>query len=425
VFDAGESFQEVLTNMRTGWEQSYPMSYFRRYRRPFSIRQAAYRYVIDAAKIYQHLFFRYFYEPLFTSTPGPLGFNDQFFASIDAMNFFSYLAQLPDVGSYQMDPTTGVYEHMGTEMGMPGADFSLDTGQGFYTWSAYQEGLLGFFRLERAGTFHDKLLALRALTVRDWGLSFTIDERFFINFYDLFPIEMTELFGGYVLDDPHWFAPRVEMVGGEPVVEYINWYRDGCRDPGTGLPTTCRRATPEAFTAPPLGGTSNDVLRTYAAVYALAEFPVFYDSSWEQRLAVFQLGNADGFDIPDVQPDRTATCAYGTTSADRVDPAHGLCAAAEDADYIIYHSDRLHADYVAVKVRTRIDFNLEEEQLGFQLLLQMSENQDAVRALEALPTRTPAQEDELRTRRRQLERNESFLQTLIEIQRIFGITSWL
>ena len=41
--------------------------------------------------------------------------------------------------------------------------------------------------MERAGVFWDKLIALQALTIRDWGLSFTIDERYFINYYDALP----------------------------------------------------------------------------------------------------------------------------------------------------------------------------------------------------------------------------------------------
>jgi hypothetical protein len=140
---------------------------------------------------------------------------------------------------------------------------------------------------------------------------------------------------------------------------------------------------------------------------------------------VFKLGNADGFDVPDLQPDGAATCAFGTTAEDRIEDSHDLCAASADADYILYRSQRLHTTYVAVKVRPRIDYNLPEEQLGFELLLQMTENQAAVRTLEDLPSRTPAQDAELRTRRTTLERNESFLETLIEVQRIFGITSWL
>jgi hypothetical protein len=427
AFDAGESFLEVIANMRLAWEQSYPFSYFRRFRRPFYAGARSLRWVPDAAKIYQHLFFRYFYEPRFRSNTGPLGLADQYLASIEAMNFMAYLASTPDVGSYRRNPVTGVWEHMGTEIGMSGSAFSLEPGQGFYMWSAYQEGLLGFFRLERAGMFFDKLIALRALTLRDWNLRFTIDERFFINFYDLFPIEMTELFGGYVIDDPSWYAPRVEIEDGRPVVSYLNLFRAsyGCANPSTGRPRPCRGPNSVAFRGTPLGGTSNDVLRVYAAMFALAEFPVFYDTTWEQRLAVFKLGNADGFDIPDVQPSGRPTCAYGTVPADRIEPSHDLCADPNDADYILYRSDRLHTTYVAVKVRPRIEFNLEEEQLGFQLLYQMTQNQRRIVELEGLPTRTADQERELALRRRTLERNESFLETLIEVQRIFGITSWL
>lgn len=421
VFDAGENFLEVISNMRVAWEQSYPTSYFRRFRRPFYAGARSTRWVPDAAKIYQHLLFRYYYEPGFRSDAGALGFEDQFMASVEAMNFFSHLAQLPDVGSYQYDAVTDEYRHMGTAMDMAGSDFSLERGQGFHTWSAYQEGLLGFFRLERVGTFHDKLMALRALTLRDWNLSFTIDERFYLNFYDLFPVEMTELFGGYVIDDSHWFAPRVSLSGRDATVEYVNWYRANCREAGTGNIVPCRGAQTAVFPGPTIGGTSNDVLRVYAAVYALAEFPVFYDSSWEQRLAVFKVGNGDGFDVPDTQPDGTQTCAFGA----RLEPAHAVCTDPDDADYITYDSDRLHVRYAAVKVRTRIEYNLAEEQLGFQLLYQMTLNQERIRELQALPTRTPAQEQELRQRQRTLERNESFLETLIEVQRIFGITSWL
>jgi len=78
-----------------------------------------------------------------------------------------------------------------------------------------------------------------------------------------------------------------------------------------------------------------------------------------------------------------------------------------------------------VKVRPRIEYNLEEEQLGFQLLAEMTANQARIGELEALATRTPAEAEELRDRQRTLERNESFLETLIEVQRIFGISSWL
>ncbi len=436
AFDAGESFQEVIANYRAEWESRYLTSYFRRHHRPFTTGSRAQRYIPDAAKIYQHFLFRLIYEPRFAADNGPLGLDDQYAASIDVMNWFAQLAAMPDVGSYAFDPTVGAhgaYHHLDEAYaGVPGTDLTLEPGQGFYHWSQYQTGNLGFFRMERAGVFWDQLLALRALTIRDWGLSYTVDERYYINFYSFFPVEMTELFGGYILDDPEWFAPRVRTAtDGSTQVQYVNWFRGtdirggGCRNPTTGVLGPCRPATEVAFPNPVVENVSNDILRVYATIFALNEFPVFYDTSWERRLAVFALGSGDGFTIPDTQRDGTATCAYGTLTTA---PGHASGCTATDADYITYTSDHLHTTYVAVKIRSRDSYNLEEEQLGFEYLLELNTTQDRVRVLdarEAAGTITAAERLELGRRRETLSSNESYLATLIELQRIFGINSYL
>ncbi|MGE0790749.1 MAG: zinc-dependent metalloprotease [Sandaracinaceae bacterium] len=442
VFDAGESFQETIDHFRQLWTENYPRSYFRNYRRGFTSGSRASSSMVDATKMYQHLFFRYFYEPEFRRETGPLGFNDQYLASIDAMNWIAEVAQLPDIGSYRLENVRGpdtchptnpdapgntpdclyAYNRLGDEMDMPGADISLAPGQGFSHWSRYQDGLYGFFRMERAGVIWDKLIALRALTVRDWGLSFQIDERFFINFYDLFPIEMTELFGGYIEDDDFARAPRVRMEGGEPNIYYVNLLRGNCRNATTGAFEPCVGPVQERFPDPPLMGTSNEILRLYAAIWALAEFPVYYDPSFESRLAVYKLDSADGFTIPCVQQDGQPTAGFGGTIPGQA--CHVSTTDPLDADYIMYISDRLHTAYVATKIRERLTFNLEEEQLGFQLLVRLHETQASVRALEALGTLTPEQRAELSQLRRQIQRGETFLESLIEVQNIFGITSF-
>ncbi|MBX3272696.1 MAG: hypothetical protein KF729_20715 [Sandaracinaceae bacterium] len=443
VFDAGESFQETIDHMRQQWQEGYPTSYFRNYRRGFSTGSRAIRSIVDAAKIYQHLFFRYFYEPEFRRQIGPLGFNDQYLASIDAMNWLAELAQLPDAGSYQVRNVRGPetchptnpsapgntpdcrygYVHMGEQMGMPGADITLGPGQGFYHWSRYQDGLYGFFRMERAGVFWDKLIALQALTVRDWGLSFTIDERFFINFYDLFPIEMTELFGAYVIDDDFNRAPRVaRAAGADSEIYYVNLLRGNCRSAVSGAFEPCVGEVQDRFPDLPIMGTSNEILRLYASIFALAEFPVFYDPSFESRIAIFKLDSADGFRIPDIQLSGLPTRAFGEAIPGS---GHEVVTDPTAADYIIYLSDRLHQPYVAVKVRERLTFNLEEEQIGFYLLHRLYGLQQEVRALEARGTLTPSERAHLTELRRRLVAGESFLEALIEVQDIFGITSWL
>jgi hypothetical protein len=423
VYDAGESFLEAINNMRVQWTYSYPTSYFRRFRRGFTSGSRAQRSIVDAAKIYQHFFFRYFNEPTFRSDVGPLGLEDQLDASASVMNWLAELASLADVGSYELDPVTNTYTRMGEGLDMAGSDMSVPLGTGYHNWSRYQEGTLGFFRMERAGVMWDKLFALRALTVRDWNLNFTIDERYFINFYDLFPGEMTELFGGYIIDDPSWYAPRVTDVdaSGRPSIEYVNLYRGQCRPAGALVP--CRPDIRDAYTDPVLSGTSNDILRTYAAVYALSEFPVFYDTSWERRLSVFTLDNGDGWTIPNVQTDGTATCGYRATIPGST---HLVCASADAADYIMYTSARVNTTYVAVKVRTEIDDpGMEQEQLGFEMLLRLTQASDRIAVLTDGRVLTAAERIELTNLQEQLVHDESFLVTLIELQRIFGISSWL
>lgn len=438
TFDAGENFQEVIANWRAEWQSRYLTSYFRRFHRGFYTGPRTTRYVPYAAKIYQHLIFRLIYEAGFTTNTGPLGLDDEYAASIDVMNWFAELLTSPDPGSYRLDRTIGAhgaYVQMGEDPGMAGADLSLDIGQGYYHWSRYQSGENNFFRIERVGTFWDKLYVLDALTRRDWGYSYTVNNPFYINFFSFFPVEMTELFGGLILDDDDWFAPRVRTTPidggppGTPFVQYVNWYRApdlygrGCSNPTTGVVGPCRQATAVEFPYPVIQNTSDDILRVYATAYALAEFPVFYDNSWERRLDVYQLGNGDGSTIPDLQRDGTTTCAYGTSVL--TSPGHVGGCSVTDADYITFTSDNLRQTYVAVKIRSRDTYNLEEEQLGFYFLYSMEQDQERVRTLRAQPTRTPAEEAELTRRRTRLEHNESFLGTLIELQRIFGINSYL
>jgi hypothetical protein len=189
------------------------------------------------------------------------------------------------------------------------------------------------------------------------------------------------------------------------------------------------------YTNPAIEGTSNDIMRFYAVAFALSEFPVFYDTSWESRLAVFNIGNGDQFTMPDAQPNGTPTCAWrspreeanGLTTV-TLTPSATTCLDLDDADYITYTSDRLHSTFVAAKVRSRTTYNLAEEQLGFELLHGVSQIQDRVRELEEIESGRPltaAERAELESRRRRLDSEESFLQTLMMLQRVFGINSYL
>ena len=377
--------------------------YFRNYRLSGPSRGYSQSSVVDAVKIYQHLFFRYNYEgSSFRNGTGPLSYQDELFASADVMNWLAEIIASPDVGAYAFDQKNNQYRQVSTDPNASGGDVSLQPGQAFYLWSAYQDGLNGFSRLERAGTFLDKLMAIESLARRDWGLSYTIDERYFINFYDLFEQESIDLFGGLILRNPKAYAPRLTKdAQGVPKLNYLSLWR------------TQNRGNNEAtYPDPAVDGTDSEVLRDAAAIQALATFPIFYDTSFEQRLLVFKTGSGEGYKIPTEREDGTPTCAYGAKDCDT-------------PDYIVYDSDRLHTTFVAVIIQPDRQKGIDEQQLGFQLLLRLKQQQDAVRKLDAKANPSAEDSSKLISMKEDLQRDESFIDYLIELERQYGISTYL
>jgi hypothetical protein len=402
-FDAGESFQEVIDHYRLSWLQRYPQVYFRNYRRSGPSRGYSQSTVVDAVKIYQHLFFRYYYDGAsFRNSQGPLGYRDQLFASADVLNWLGEIIAAPDVGTYAFDADAKTYRQISTDPDDGSGDVALPPGQGFYLWSQYQSGQNGFFRLERAGTFLDKLLAIESLARRDWGLSYTLDERYFTNFYDIFEKEVIDLFGGLILRNPKAYAPRVTMDdAGQPKLSYMSLYRmdmDGSNE--------------SRYPQPALDGSDSEVLRDAAAIQALAQFPIYYDTSFEQRLLVFRTGSGEGYEIPKTRGDGTPTCAYGDEDCDA-------------PDYIVYDSDRLHTTFVAVIIQPNREQGIDEQQLGFQLLLELKQQQQKIRELEAKKDPTDEDQSALLALRQGLQRDETFVDYLIELERVYGISTSL
>jgi hypothetical protein len=395
--DAGESFQEVVEHYRRSWRERYPRAYFRNFRAAGPAKGSSYDTVVEAVKIYQHMFFRQSFEGQeYRSKLGSLGYIDQLFASSATLDWLAEIIGSPDVGSYKLDAKDNVYRQISSQPGAQGSDLDLGVGQGFYLWSQYQTGQNGFFRLERAGTFLDKLLAIQAITNRDWGLTYQVDEFYYVNFFDVFEKEVIDLFGGLIMRNPRQYAPR--SVDGN--LTYLSLFR-----------MDSRGNTDTTYPDPAVDGTDTEVLRDIATIEALSEFPVYYDTSFEQRLLVFKLGSGDGYTIPDKHKDGSPTCKYGDAN----------CA---KPDYIVYDSDRLHTSYVAVVVDPEETGVIDEQQLAFQLLKRLSERQVRVRDLRANMQRSPDEQDELDRLARDVERDESFLEYLIELERQLGISSY-
>jgi hypothetical protein len=400
--DAGESFQEVVEHYRRSWRERYPRAYFRNFSAAGPAKGSSYNSVVDAVKIYQHMFFRRGFEGIeYQQSEAPLGFQDQLTASSATLDWLSEIIGAPDVGSYKLDPKDNVYRQISQLPDAPNADLSLPVGEGLYLWSEYQTGQNGFFRLERAGTFLDKLLAIQAITKRDWGLTYQIDEFYYVNFFDLFEREVVDMFGGLIMRNPRAYAPRARVdSSGVERVEYLSTYRDGDRG---NLDVT--------YPAAAIDGTDTETLRDVATIEALAEFPVYYDTSFEQRLLVYKLGSGDGYTIPAKRRDGSATCKAGDMGCSK-------------PDYIVYDSDRLHTSYVAVVIDPEETGIIDEQQVAFQLLTRLTVRQTRIRELSQLASASAAEAEELSRLKSDLQRDESYLEYLIEIERQLGISSY-
>jgi hypothetical protein len=398
--DAGESFQEVIEHYRRSWRERYPRAYFRNFRASGPSKGSSYSNVVDAVKIYQHMFFRSNFEgQAYRQDLSPLGFQDQYAASAAALDWLGEIIGAPDIGSYKLDAKDKVYRKLSAAPGAPGADLSLSVGQGYYLWSEYQSGLNGFFRLERAGTFLDKLLAIQAITKRDWGLTYQVDEFYYVNFYDAFQEEVVDMFGGMIMRNSRAYAPRVAHDATGDRVEYISTFRQGSRG-----------NQDETYPAPAIDGTDTETLRDVASINALSEFPVFYDTSFEQRMLVFKLGSGDGYKIPDTRSDGSPICKYGDAKCDT-------------PDYIVYDSDRLHTSYVAVVIDSETG-KVDEQQVAFQLLRGLADRQARIRELGQKGTLSDDETDELTRIKADLVRDESYIEYLIELERQLGISSY-
>jgi hypothetical protein len=186
------------------------------------------------------------------------------------------------------------------------------------------------------------------------------------------------------------------------VLSYLSMYRGFARE----------RANADAtYPEPSVDGTDAEVLRDVATIEALSNFPVYYDTSFEQRLLIWKLGSGDGYTIPATRPDGTATCKYGDSGCTR-------------PDYIVYDSDRLHTSYVAVVIDPTGEGTLDERQLSYELLRRLSERQARVRVLAAMSAPHARQRAELARLRDELARDESFVEYLIELARALGISSY-
>lgn len=436
-YDEGDSYREIVQNISESYDRMYLFTNFRRYRRGFDISNYVFDEVIGRRfiilqNLYQHLLFNYSSDPAFRSNPGAFGFVDSFFATADVLNFYAKVLASPNVGAYRWDPNWERYRRSNVDPNAPGAELRVPVGLGRYSDSVYQAGLTGIERIERIGTFYDKLFAMDLMTQRGIASSYTRDLPFFTNFYDLFPNEMQQIFGGMIRNVPEEYMPRVDCASGtfprcnNPRVVYMDFYRGDCTTPDSD---TCR-PDPAAVTyrdLPVLDGGQQFLLQFQAAINGLIDFPVFYDTTFQNQLFVCVEGQGDCHD-----PDDTSV---------------------EGVDYVRYTSRRYTKSFLAWQVEPRVGV-AEQLSLGFAMVQEAKDSDFILDALLdyrgdfggepfSLANLSTEQRDELDRLDYEISTNdttvnleinrlygrvadlESFFNQLIQFQRQLGIASYL
>ncbi len=427
-FDEGASYRDIVRNVAEQYERQYIFTNFRRFRSDFDIgpyladRLIGRQFTI-LQDVFQNLLFRYQADPAFRTDEGDLGFYDQFMASADVLNFYARILGQPNIGSYGLNPTTGNFERFSASPGVPGSDLDLSIGLGRYLFSTYQSGLTGINRLERIGSFYDKWIAMQMLTQRGWTTAFTRDVPFWTNFYDLFPVEMQQIFQGIIQDEPESISPRVRCEEGpgagscsNPRVVYMDFYRGDCSSPQTCRPDPIEETYADLDV---LDGGSSVLLQFIAAAFALSDFPVFFDTTFQNQLFICIEGEGDCF-VP------SATSVEGV-------------------DFVRHSSARFNKTFVAFQVEPSVSVP-NQESIGFNMVKEAADNAFAIAILERLSSgqsvlpaeldaldargyRVPLDEvqagNDLATLDRRQRDLESFFFQLIDLQRQLGIASYL
>lgn len=299
TFDEGDSYREMVRNSMEAYERMYIFRAFRRYRRLFGSNYAdgVLRYLFPVLNLQQDLMYRYAYDPEFRNTEGAFGFYDEFLAAADGLNFFARILGSPSVGAYTWDTGYRRFTRTNQDPAAPGANLAIPLGMGRFPYSVYQSGLTGFERVERMGAIIDKIYTMQLMAIRGLSPFYGTDAVFYTNLYDLFPTEIDQMFRGMIGDQPSQYMPRVVCGGGafpecrNPRIVYMDFYRGDCVTPGS---TTCR-PNPADVTYRDYNVVEGDsiLLQSYAAIFGLAEFPVYYDTTFQTQLFMCIEGRGD------------------------------------------------------------------------------------------------------------------------------------
>jgi hypothetical protein len=237
---------------------------------------------------------------------------------------------------------------------------------------------------------------------------------------------MQQIFTGMIRDAPEAYMPRVLCASGagsackNPRLQYMDFYRGDCSDASSCLPN------PEVTYGkqPVLDGGASIVLQIYAALYGLSDFPVYFDTTFQNQLFV---------------------CIEGQADCNTPSPA-----AVEGQDYVRYTSPRYRRSFIAWQVSTpgTTGTTTEQTSIGFAMVKEARDLETVLTALVkmrdgkapyaksnlsaadlaalaaipyTLPTGMSAIDAEIDRVDARVQDLESFFNQLIELERSYGI----
>lgn len=383
VFDEGASYRDIVKNMADTYHRKYIFNNFRRFRATYDFypyySSIVGRYFLQPVKIFQDMIYRYATDVDYRTDDGPFGFYDQYMASVDLLNFWGQIMAYPNVGAYTYRESRKVWDQYNEdpERCVIGSTNCIraDLGTGKYHYTRYQRGLNGVFRVEHFGTIYDKLYAMQLLFVRGMAFNYSWDEMYFINFYDVFPEEITELMRGMISKNSAIWKPRVVDIDEEtqnPILQFPSLYRGNCL-PEEMIPD---EAHPEVYSCrpdpmaewediDPIEDYGTYYLRMYAMIYGLSDLPVYFDTTPQEMMHLYRVGSIFDARIPTCECDPDCACdcnvTAGVCDADcTCDPdcytececnTNSTCEhSIEGIDYITFTSDNTHNTYLAFQV---------------------------------------------------------------------------
>lgn len=311
-WDEGASSVEIVENLIDSYDRNYIFNNFRRYRRYFgpSYQGRIFnRYFLTMGKQFASLLYQLYYNQSAMLTSGPGSFNDMLAASVKTMNFFERVLSTPDVGAYrkiELEEVNGeqryLYERYHQDCKDSRADLSACLGVGKHFYSVWEDGYFGAVdRQARMGVFTDKILAVLALTNREWGNPQANDESYPLSFYDGFRDDMLDLFSGLISGNLRGYAPvvKVNPQDNSPRIEYRDRWSgrffgvDANQFSYNSAPVVEYPADPQAryasedLISPDRGSAW---IRFYALVFSLQSWPSIYDQTFVDYLQLYTFG---------------------------------------------------------------------------------------------------------------------------------------